>query len=279
MDIPGNRPDAGPPSAIPPDVDDLVDALRRAGAQLAAAARAGPADAVIDTCPGWTMRDLVHHTGAVHRWATRIVAEAAPTPVDNADLETLVGGWPDDADLGAWMESGCDALAATLIQAPPDLDCWTFFAAPSPRHFWARRQAHETTIHRVDAEGAATAVTPVPDVFAADGVDEILSGFATRARRLRGAPATLVVAADAPAFSWRVRLGPDAVTVERAPTGTGAEPERADDGGDTPWCAVAGPAPALYWWLWNRGDGAALTVSGDADVLARWHDGLSVSWR
>ena len=42
-----------------------------------------------------------------------------------------------------------------LRSAPADLDCFTFLPAESARHFWARRQAHETAIHRVDAENAA----------------------------------------------------------------------------------------------------------------------------
>jgi len=42
-----------------------------------------------------------------------------------------------------------------LASAPPDLDCLTFLAAPSPLAMWARRQAHETAIHRVDAESPA----------------------------------------------------------------------------------------------------------------------------
>lgn len=35
------------------------------------------------------------------------------------------------------------------------VDCWTFLDAPSPLAFWARRQAHETAIHRADAQLAA----------------------------------------------------------------------------------------------------------------------------
>ena len=57
--------------------------------------------------------------------------------------------WP------AGSRQGCADLVAALAAAPDDLECWTFLPAPSPRAMWARRQAHETAIHRVDAELAA----------------------------------------------------------------------------------------------------------------------------
>ena len=43
---------------------------------------------------------------------------------------------------------------------------------------WARRQAHETAIHRYDAESASGDVNGFDLDFAVDGIDEILVGFA-----------------------------------------------------------------------------------------------------
>ncbi|HEU4842430.1 MAG TPA: maleylpyruvate isomerase N-terminal domain-containing protein, partial [Ilumatobacteraceae bacterium] len=117
-----------------------------------AAAEAGWA-APVPTCPGWTVRDLVRHLGGVHRWATGFVAESRAEK-DDRTQEELVGGWPDDGDLGRWFLDGAERLATALDAASPDLRCWTFLRAPSPRVHWARRQAHETAIHRVDAEAA-----------------------------------------------------------------------------------------------------------------------------
>ena len=50
---------------------------------------------------------------------------------------------------------GHAALVETLSTADPGLVCATFMDAPSPLAFWARRQAHETAIHRADAESAS----------------------------------------------------------------------------------------------------------------------------
>ena len=84
---------------------------------------------------------------------------------------------------------GCDGLADALAAAPDDLECWTFLPAPSPRAMWARRQAHETAIHRVDAELAAgTPVWRCDAAFAADGVDELLTCFVPRRSHARCAP-------------------------------------------------------------------------------------------
>ena len=67
-------------------------------------------------------------------------------------------------------------------------------AGPSPLAFWARRQAHETAVHRYDAQSAAPGGPPAPagafdPAFAADGVDELIMGFAARRRYRRPATA------------------------------------------------------------------------------------------
>ena len=60
-----------------------------------------------------------------------------------------------------------EAVEDTLRTADPAVRCWTFLPAPSPLAFWARRQAHETAIHRADAQLAAGPVTPFAADFAA----------------------------------------------------------------------------------------------------------------
>ena len=68
----------------------------------------------------------------------------------------------------------------TLATADPALECATFMAAPSALAFWARRQAHETAIHRADAESASGVVPDYAPDFAADGIDELIMGFGQR---------------------------------------------------------------------------------------------------
>ena len=114
----------------------------------------------------------------MHRWAARFVVEELDRPVPDRPGEAeLLRGGPADDELLSWFSAGHAGLVSALRAADPGLSCWTFLEAPSPLAFWARRQAHETAIHRVDAELAGGAPAPFPADFAADGVDELIMGF------------------------------------------------------------------------------------------------------
>ncbi len=246
-----------------------VEALRTEGALMASATAASDPDAPVPTCPEWVVRDLVRHLGGVHRWATGYVA-GARTEVWDVDLDDVVGTWPDDVDLAAWLAQGCEALASALAAAPADLECWTFLPAPSPRAMWARRQAHETAIHRVDAESAAgIASGPMDAAFAADGVGELLECFVPRrSTKLRAEePASLLVGCTDEEAAWLLRIGSDGVTTEVLP---GVEA-----GAD---CTVRGAANDLYLALWNRAGAEALGIEGDRRVLGLFLDSVHVRW-
>jgi uncharacterized protein (TIGR03083 family) len=224
--------------------------LERDGRRLADATTDLEAD--IPPCPGWTVRDVVTHTGGVHRWAASIVRDRLdhdPTP-PGQDLDQ-----PGSRDPVEWFREGHAALVDTLRSADPDLQCYTLLPAASPRAFWARRQAHETAIHRADVESAAGAITPFPVEFAADGIDEVVNDFATLRRSFRhvDAPRTLALRPD-DAEGLTVTLAPDGV--------------RANPGADRADATVSGSASDLYLWLWNRP--AGVEVAGDQDVADLW---------
>ena len=255
------------------NITEHITALDSAGQRLSAAAAAAGPDAAVPSCPDWVVRDLVRHQGGVHRWATGYVAGPRAELWD-VDMEDVVGEWPADADLIDWFDDGLATLVQTLTDADPDLVCFTFLAAPSPLAMWSRRQAHETTVHRVDAELAAGwPPTALPASFAADGVDELLSCFITRPRgSLRADPARRlrVRCTDDPG-DWLITIGPDAVV-----TWTAAEsPNEAWDNVD---CGVTGPANDLYLGLWNRQPTATLHVEGDDSVLRLFSDSVKVRW-
>src|SRR3954468_16836246 len=136
------------------EVEALIGAIRNGGDLMAAAADTAGPDAAIPTCPEWCMRDLVRHQGEVHRWATVIVRDE----LSNPEVERPPS--PGDDALVPWFRQGCEALVDVLERADPSVECFAFLPAPSPLAFWARRQAHETGIHRVDAEGAVGTITP-----------------------------------------------------------------------------------------------------------------------
>jgi uncharacterized protein (TIGR03083 family) len=244
-----------------------IAALRAQGLMLAdAARRAGPGTAV-PTCPGWAVRDLVAHTGGVHRWATAFVAEGRTEAMGDDEKLRYYDTAPGDPDLVDWYTECHAALVAALESAPPGLACWSFLPAPSPVAFWARRQAHEAAVHRVDAQTAAGRVTPPDAALAADGIDELLSCFLTRpGGRLRADPARVlgVRAADTDT-DWTVRIGPDKVEVLHGACVS------AD-------CAVTGAAADVYLLLWNRAGTDRLRVEGDDSLLDDWRGSARIRW-
>ncbi|MEU9130993.1 maleylpyruvate isomerase family mycothiol-dependent enzyme [Kitasatospora sp. NPDC048540] len=252
------------------EISEHLDALRREGALLADAAGRTDLDAPVPTCPEWRLRDLLLHTGQVHRWATAIVRDRLRQPPDEAATRAARGPDPADAGLLGWFRDGHAALVAELDRAPAGLDCWSFLPAKSPLAFWARRQAHETAVHRVDAESAAGPAEPTATdpAFAADGLAELLTGFLVRPRgRLRSERTrTLLVRATDRPVSWLVTIGRDPVTVTE---GAGAGP--AD-------CTVTGRAHDLYLLLWNRLPADRAEVAGDASLLDLWREGSPIRW-
>jgi uncharacterized protein (TIGR03083 family) len=250
-----------------------IETLRGEGARMTAAARATSADAPVPTCPEWAARDLIRHTGGIHRWATSFVAEARAEP-GSQTLEELAGGWPGDEELADWFEAGYRRLVAVLEAAPPDLQCWTFLPAPSPLAMWSRRQAHETAIHRVDAELTAGRtvdhLSPFMPAFAADGVDELLTCFVPRrSTRLESdSPATLGIECADDEGAWVLTIGPDGVKTTAGSTSDSGPPD----------CIVRGAAGDLYLALWNRGSDQRLQVSGDRAVLDLFGDAVHVRW-
>jgi uncharacterized protein (TIGR03083 family) len=246
---------------------------------MAAAAERAGLRTPVPSCPGWHVRDLLRHQGHVHRWAGRFVTEQLPDAVPEPTEAEILAADPPDGQLLDWFREGHAALVGALRSAPPDLACWTFLPAPSPLAFWARRQAHETAIHRVDAELAAGGPVTAPDpAFAADGIDELVMGFLgrherrlTNEQRTGGRQRVHLLSTDA-VGEWQVELTADGKRAARVRRGGG-------DGAVD--CTLAGPAAGLYLVLWNRGEpGAAMkvTVSGDAALAASWQDSMRVTW-
>jgi uncharacterized protein (TIGR03083 family) len=261
-----------------------IRTLRRDGKIMAAAAQQAGLTAAVPSCPGWQVRDLLRHTGYVHRWAANYVAHQLPGEVEEMPEAEQLSSGPADADLLSWFIAGHAALADVLTAAPADLVCWTFLDAPSPLAFWARRQAHETAIHRVDAELAGgSGITEFDPAFAADGLDELISGFVGRnaargtahrnpqSRRIR-------VRARDVGTAWEIGLTPDGRDVVEVGLRDQAGP--ADQTGNDADCTLTGPAAGLYLLLWNRADPAAagVAVTGDAPLLRSWQECVQVTW-
>ena len=243
------------------EVAALVNRLESEGQALIAAAGRAGWDAPVPATE-WNVRELVTHTGGIHRWAADVVTTGSAT-LDTAAAKA-VGSGPEDDELAEWYENGLAALVATLRSAPAELACATFLPADSALHFWARRQAHETAIHRVDAQGAAGDEIEVFDAaFAQDGMAELLRGFARRRSNAVDRVATLGLdAADGP--SWRVSFGGERTEADESEDLVGTD------------VTIRGVSSDLYRWLWNRPSDAV--VDGDEEVAALWTATVRVRW-
>jgi uncharacterized protein (TIGR03083 family) len=223
-------------------------------------------DADVVTCPAWDGRALIAHQTMVHRWAT---ANIRGDDTDGLPNQTEIRESVDD--LGTYFREGLAALVSALREAPDDLKAMVFLNdAPPPKLFWARRQAHENTIHMVDAISAEAGKVPPSAMveldtdIALDGIDELLCGFYTRGKSklFDGTELDVLVAPTDSDRRWSLHIA------ERMTATTEAT--------DDPDVTIAGTALALYLALWNRGD--AIEVSGDDTMLDRWRHAMRVRW-
>lgn len=237
-----------------------IEAVAEEGARFGGIARQLARDDGLDVpvpwVREWCSRELVGHLGTVHRWAATILRAGTTDPPPPGARPT-----PPADGLLDWYDEGLAALVATLRDTPPDAPAWHMSpAAEQVAATWARRQAHELVVHRMDLEvAAAVPHAPVDPALAEDGVDELLALVLPRwahTEPLDTAAATVSVTATDTGRCWSVRLHHGTIRV------TSGLPAHAD-------AALAGTASQLLLHLWGRP--AQVTVTGDpaADALCR----------
>lgn len=241
-------------------IEPLLAELEVAGRRLLSAAVAAGYGAAVPSCPGWTVTDLLCHVCRSHAWAVHTVRGR---PVDS-----FLAPVADLAELPATYSSGLQSLLKTLQSARDSFDTSIPFEAPSGRQFWARRMAHETTVHRLDAELAGdTGMFEVPAAFAADGIDELLRGFAPTFTGIEvsGARGMTVMPLDVNR-AWTLTFSSTGFRTAEVAT------DRAD-------LVVAGMSSDLYRWLWNRAPDDVVSLTGDARLADLWHRSCAVVGR
>lgn len=262
-----------------PDHHAQVAAVATESARLLAAALRAP-DAQVPACPGWSMRDLLVHTGDVHRHKTAVLLHGGtgPPPPELRPTPAAPGGGVDQA--AGWFLRGADALCRVLADLDPATPVWSW--GPDQRvAFWSRRMAQETLVHRWDAEEAArllaaggvtgearsadpspeqaaAGIGPVDPDLAADGIDEHLRVWLPDedSQRWEGPPAAVHVHCTDVDGEWLVDLRPDGVEVRDGHT-------RAD-------AALRGTAADLLLVLYRRLPADRVEVVGDPAIAARF---------
>lgn len=218
----------------------------------------GPLDAAVAACPGWDVARLAVHLGTIHRWARHNATHASP-PENTSAFKPEPS--LDGAGLGAWLQAGAADLADTLRSLDPDAPTWHPFLVAKVAGVWPRRQAHETVIHRWDAEQAVGSPSPIDADLASDGIDEYFElGVSRKVTRehLEYPTGSLHVHCTDVEGEWFVWADDEGYHVERI-----------HQKGDA---ALRGPAEALLLRLWGRtSEGAGeLSPIGDESVLESW---------
>lgn len=232
-----------------------LELLQADAARLAEVA-ARDLDAGVPTCPGWSVRDALVHTGHVYLHKVANIRTQAPAE------------WPPEPaperDEIAWFLAALDTLRVELVERGPDAPSYTWWPGDQSVGFWHRRMALETAVHRVDVESAFDDLTPVADDLAVDGVDEVLERFLCGGSWVDdvspeewgdvspNAGAGMSVLVKTGGASWRVTMQPDRIDFERD----------ADQGDAT----VSGPPSEVLLWLWRR-QSSGVSLYGDREAL------------
>lgn len=233
-------------------------------ARFVAAVKDADLATAVPSCPGWTLADLVRHTGSVQRWFSTLLLARIQEPPRKREVDLRL---PEREDGYAdWLAASATVAADAFATTDPDLPMWAWGVDQHAR-FWARRMLFETLLHRADAE-LATGLRPAIDrALAVDGIDEFLVNlpfatfFAPKVANLRGPDRTIRFHTTDGDDAWLVRLRPDGFGLDSAHPA----PDTAD-------ATVRGTAADLLLLVYGRLPyrAEALAHDGDEHLLADW---------
>jgi uncharacterized protein (TIGR03083 family) len=240
--------------------DMWLDALRAEGQAFREAVGEADLAADVPSCPGWTVTMLVTHLGHVYQsTAAHVVRGVITAP------EKPVGAVVDEppADVLSWWDEQFANVRSTLEVIEEDMPAWNWAPQTKRAGFWHRRMAHETAIHRWDAQMAIGRGEPIDPKLAADGVAEVLDTYLPAGRRREPASMTGIAVLDAVDIeqSWFIRLRGEGIALLDTDT-------IFDDDEHRPSVTASGPASDLDLALWGRVGLDVLDVSGDERMLA-----------
>jgi len=241
------------------DLETYVGHLGREGRHLAAAAERGDGSESVPACPGWSLHDLVAHVGVVHQWALEALGGRGRPPSTSKD--ELLGRVPRSSPtLSSWYLEQNEALVQALRRVDPEAEIWTLWPDTTVgATVGARRQAHETAVHRCDAQQATGTATAFDATLASDGIDELLTMAALSHRPWRDRDhVRMGVHASDTGAAWVLDV-----------RGRGRSLERAEGPADT---RLEGGAGEVFTFLWNRPVQPPPRRSGDTGLWDTWAD-------
>jgi uncharacterized protein (TIGR03083 family) len=237
---------------------DWATIVEREGVALADAAATDPA-APVPAAPGWDVTELVRHLGLIHARTSVILRTGT---MERPSRKNGMLPEPPETGILEWYRTTLAELVVDLRAIDdPERPVYSFAPDHQRAGFWPRRMAHETTIHRVDAEQAlGRPVGPIEPDFAIDGIDEVFTVFvpALGASRSPGDGRTVHLHATDADGEWLVRFDEGELIVQ----GGHAK-------GDA---AVRARSEDLLLWLWGRRPIDQLEILGDPNAARALRD-------
>jgi uncharacterized protein (TIGR03083 family) len=240
----------------------LAGLRAEAAAFRAAVDQPGALELPVPTCPEWTVQDLVHHLGRTYWFVRGIVlrGEISRPDVPAIPPKTEHADGPESL---TWWDERLSGLQAALDSLDPEAPAWNWAPQAKKVAFWHRRMAHETAVHRWDAQMAVGLTDPIETKLASDGITEVLDTWLPAGKRLGPRDRSGIVALRATDVEqvWHVRLRGEGVALLDTDTlldGDAEQRERA---------IAAGTASDLLLSLYGRVSFDVLDLAGDMKLL------------
>jgi len=221
---------------------------------LAAAIPETPVE--VPSCPGWSTNDLAKHMAHVYLGQAYVVETGS-----QAENKEHLALYPRTDDAMEFMTWGFEAITKALDINRTERPTWSWHHNDHSVDFWFRRMAHETVIHRIDAEQAVSTVSKIDEVFALDGVDEVLDflplmGSWPEVPNVDFGIVSIVATTKSRSQVWDLNFTDKAATVSAA-----------DQANASARLVISGDAEAMDLYLWGRIDSSdsRISITGEGE--------------
>jgi len=155
------------------DKTSYIHAFNAETSALTEAARLG-VDAMIPSCPGWTVAALLGHLGGIYVMVAKNISMGGGEDVVNEladlELEPAYERWfsegrataPPPPSVVDWFAESVRRLENVFRQTDEGERTWTWWPEDQTAGFWMRRMAQEPAVHRRDATLAHRRTEPIP---------------------------------------------------------------------------------------------------------------------
>jgi uncharacterized protein (TIGR03083 family) len=210
----------------------------------------------VPSCPGWTTNDLAKHMAHVYLGQAFVVETGR-----QAENKEHLAPYPRTENVMEFMSWGFEAITKALDINREERPTWSWHHSDHSVDFWFRRMAHETVIHRIDAEQAVGSVSKIDEALALDGVDEVLDflpllGSWPEAPNVDFGIVSIVATTSTNRKVWELNFTSEAATVSAV-----------DQPNANARLVISGDAEAMDLYLWGRIDSSdpRISITGEGE--------------